>query len=146
MKNFIRTLTSAKTIGIDTMVFIYLLEGQKTYLPLVRLIFDLKETGKIMIISSFISYLETLSSPRLDDKRLDLYSKFFLKSKNLILKPVDQEVSDYAAFLRRTYHLRTPDAIQIGTAIINKTNLFISNDATFKKVKEIKNIVLKDFV
>jgi len=146
LAKFKKELAGVKTVGVDTMVFIYLLEGNKTYLPLVKWLFELIEKGRIKIVSSYISYLETFSSPLLDLKRLDLYRRFFLTSKNLVLKEIDQPTADWAASLRRSYQLRTPDAIQIASAIISKADLFISNDKSCKKVKEIKTIILKDYL
>lgn len=146
LKKFEKELTGARIVGVDTMVFIYLLEGNKAYLPLVRKLFERMEKGNLKVVSSCISYLETFSSPLLDLKRLDLYRRFFLTSKNLLLKEIDQPTADWAAMIRRNYQLRTPDAIQIASAIISKADLFISNDQSCKKVKEIKTLVLKDYL
>jgi len=146
VKAFLKNFKKGQIVAFDSMVFIYLLEGHKIYFPFVKPLFKLMEKGKIKAFSSIISYIETLSSPLLDKKRIESYSKFFLKTKNLFLKKVDFKIAEYTAYLRRVYKLRTPDAIQMATAISKKADLFISNDDCFKKVKEVKTLVLKDFV
>jgi predicted nucleic acid-binding protein len=45
---------------------------------------------------------------------------------------------DLAAGLRARHGLRTPDAIQIATALRHKAETFITNDERLASVKEIK--------
>ena len=44
------------------------------------------------------------------------------------------------------YAIRTPDAIQIAVGIIYGADTFLTNDAGLKKVKDIKVVILEDFL
>ena len=42
--------------------------------------------------------------------------------------------------------MKTPDAIQLATAIIATTDFFLTNDPALKKVKEVEVIILDDYL
>lgn len=44
--------------------------------------------------------------------------------------------------LRVNYNLKTPDAIQLATAMENNTDVFLTNDERLKRVKEIEVLTL----
>jgi len=48
--------------------------------------------------------------------------------------------------LRAKYGIRTPDALQIASAIENQASIFLYNDYNLKKIKEIETSVLKELV
>lgn len=60
--------------------------------------------------------------------------------------PVSLEVADRAAELRARYHVSTPDAIQIATALNWHATGFVGNDKALKKVKEIECLILADLM
>lgn len=144
MKKSLLKSLSGKTIAVDTMLFIYLLEGHKQYFALARKVFDLAEKKKIKLITSFISYIETLSSPLLDEDRIELYGKFFLSAKSIELHAINHQIADKAAYLRRVYSIRTPDAVQIATSLVAQADFFISNDKRLAKVKEMEILWISD--
>jgi predicted nucleic acid-binding protein len=47
--------------------------------------------------------------------------------------------------MRAKYNLKLPDAFQIAVALAANCNCFFTNDVTFRRVKEIKILVLDDF-
>ncbi len=145
MKNLKQKIIQAGKIHLDTMIFIYLLEGNKKYIDLVKPIFKLSEKKQVKIVTSIISYIETLSSPKLSDDQKTFYSQFFTQAVNIFIKNVNYEIADQTTILRRKYNLKTPDAIQIATALTAKANLFISNDTVFNKIEEIPTINLKKY-
>lgn len=63
----------------------------------------------------------------------------------MILTDIDRNVAVESAKLRAKYKIKTPDAIQLTSGLINGAKAFITNDGNLKKVKEIKIIVL-DYV
>lgn len=137
---FINELLKAKNIALDSMIFIYLLERNEKYFSAVNLIFELLEKGKISGITSIISPLEVLSSPKLSLDQISLYARFFKEEKNLITFELKWEVMKLAAEIRRNYGLRSPDAIQLATAKLGGSNLFITNDEIYKKVIGSKDL------
>ena len=64
----------------------------------------------------------------------------------LIWVPVTLEVADRAARLRADYRLKTPDAIQVATAIAGGAAGFLANDAAMKRVKEIECLVVDELL
>ena len=48
--------------------------------------------------------------------------------------------------LRAQYNITLPDALQIAVAIESKCDVFLTNDANLKRVKELKILVLKDLL
>jgi len=117
------------------MIFIYLFEKDDRYIHTIKPLFHQIETHKISGVTSTVSVIETLSPPKYQkDAHLNSeISRFFQETPGLMVYPVSWEISLEAARLRRTYpRLRTPDAIQLATAIITKADIFFTNDAKIK--------------
>jgi predicted nucleic acid-binding protein len=55
---------------------------------------------------------------------------------------VSVEVAEVAAQLRATQNLRTPDAIQIATALRGGATFFLTNDARLAAVQSLQVLVL----
>ena len=127
-----------KTVFLDSMIFIYLFEEDSRYIKKIRPLFENIENGKITAFTSIITPLEVLSVAKLekDSDRLLAFNRFFQKTPNLTIIDVNWEVMEKAADLRRkNAHLRTPDALQIATAIIAGAKVFITNDEKLIKAK-----------
>lgn len=141
-------LASEKICGIDTMPFIYLLEKHQTYFSIVEKIFRLIEKEKIKTVTSVITPIEILSTPLLEKfpQKQKLYLSFFTKLKNLKVIDLTFDLIENVSRLRRKYLLRTPDSIQIATSLSQQANLFITNDKRLKKIKEIKTVLLDEFL
>jgi predicted nucleic acid-binding protein len=90
--------------------------------------------------------LEILVKPKREGltKVVADYRDLLLTFPNLRFFPVGLQVSDLASTLRAKYSIRTPDAIQIATAITERASVFITNDEQLKKVEEIKIVLLKE--
>jgi predicted nucleic acid-binding protein len=67
------------------------------------------------------------------------YDRSFLSS-------ISHTISERAALLRAKHGLRTPDAIQVATATIRKADYFLTNDPALKKIKDVKVLVLDDYL
>jgi len=59
---------------------------------------------------------------------------------------IDAKVAEKGAELRAKYGIRTPDALQIASAIENRATIFFSNDDRLKKNREIEVVVLKELL
>ena len=129
---------------LDSMVFIYFLDNTNTkfHQASFAVIKDILR-GEIQAITSNISVIETLSLPQLssNEEKIDEYTLFFNKTTNLTVFPIGWDISLEAARLRRiNKNLRTPDAIQLATAIIHKADIFITND---KKILSLTSFPVK---
>ena len=147
-KQFLRILEGYKIVTIDTDIFIYYIEENPTYTPIVQLVFERITAGRLQVIISVITLIETLTQP-LRKGRLDLveeYRELFLSTKGITTFEIDANIGEKAAELRAKYKLRVPDAIQLAVGIVKRADAFITNDAAIRKVKEIEVLVLKDFI
>jgi len=135
-----------RTVGIDTVAFIYHFEENKKYLPFTEVLFRMVETGRIKGITSTITLMEILVKPKMDGNReaVEEY-KFILQTfPNLEVKSIDAEIAEKAAEIRAKYKLKPPDALQIATSLINKAEAFITNDMELKNVRELEIIKMRE--
>lgn len=140
-------------IYIDSSPFIYFIERSPEYLPVVKRIFSEISYGNIWGISSYITLIEVLVAPikKGATEIASEYKEFMLNSTSIKMIPLDDKVAETAAELRAKYNgngfkLRTPDAIQIATAILNEADIFLTNDSRLKNVKEINVVVLSELI
>ena len=135
-----------KIIFLDTVPLIYFIEGSSPYQDKLKKVFEDNDKGNFTFITSSITLLEVLVKP-LRDGQSALANKY----KNILTKAAGIEVFDItidlaskAAELRAKYNLRTPDAIQLATAIDNKAAFFLTNDLRLKSVSEIDTVMLSE--
>lgn len=143
---FAKRLAKFKRIAVDSMCFIYHFEGSAQYGILTKELFFHLQT-KASGVTSVLTLSEILSFERLQQDQL-LFEQEKVKvysTPNLEILSVDGIIAQTASILRYKYSLKLPDAIQLATAIISKQEVFISNDYSFKKVKEIDVLILDDF-
>ncbi|MGB6369655.1 MAG: PIN domain-containing protein [Atribacterota bacterium] len=133
-----------KVVGLDTMVFIYHFEENQIYSPLTFSIFESLEKGNFKGITSILTLLEILVKPKKENNSLltERYKLLFETFPNLQVKTINENIADIASTLRASYNINTPDAIQIATSLEAKADIFITNDATLKKISEIKVLLL----
>ena len=143
MTSFLKGLKSQK-VGVDTMIFIYTFEEHPDYLPLLREFFGVLEKGEMEAITSPISITECLVRPyrRKDFALAAQYMVLFRNFPHLSIIPMTDDVAERAAFLRAHYNLKTPDAIQVATALISGCRAFLTNDETLASVEGIDILVL----
>jgi predicted nucleic acid-binding protein len=58
--------------------------------------------------------------------------------------PITSDIAEQAASLRARYGLRTPDALQIATALAADCGAFVTNDARLQRVTELRVLVLDE--
>jgi len=141
-------LKEHRNVFIDTSLFIYHVEKHPRYHILCDKIFKDIETGRIRASTSTLSLLEILLQPyRLKNESLifNFYS-LLTTYPNLMWIDLTLNIADLAARLRAEYNLKTPDSIQAASAIASGAAGFICNDSVFKKLKEIKCLILDDCV
>jgi predicted nucleic acid-binding protein len=126
------------------MIFIYAFEEHPAYLPLLRDFFGALEKGEGEAVTSTLSITECLVQPyRKKDFALAAhYMILFRNFPHLSVLPMTDDIAERAAFLRAQYHLKTPDAIQVATALVSGSSAFLTNDETITSVKGIDIVVL----
>jgi len=141
-------LLKGKTVFIDTAPLIFFIEKNPKYSAIVKPVVALIDSGQAKGLTSTITLLEVLVLPlREGNKKLaDAYRSILLSSKNLETCEISNAISEKAAALRAKYGFKTPDSIQLATAIIRRMDYFLTNDLALKQVNEIKVVVLEDFI
>lgn len=120
----------------DSMLFIYLLEGNPTFGPKVRgILQEMIQRGDTLCTSVFCIG-EVLTGPRQDGSHsgADKVKQFFASGAVEVL-PFTPETADRYSMIRATTGVHPPDAIHLATAAIAGADLFLTND---KKLLQIR--------
>ncbi len=139
-------LKNISRLAFDTAPIIYFVEANPTYDGLVTAIFQRVESGEITGETSVITLCEVLVYP-IRNQNFNLrqrYRDILQNSPNFFTRLIDSAVAERAAELRAKYNLRTPDALQIATALENGCEAFLCNDKNLKRVTELKILILDE--
>ncbi|HWR57545.1 MAG TPA: type II toxin-antitoxin system VapC family toxin [Thermodesulfovibrionales bacterium] len=137
-----------RVVYLDTSIFIYFVEQHPRYHKMCCPIFEDIEAGRIKALTSTLTLLEILVQPyRL--KKEDLVLKFYsllVTYPQLSWIDMTLAVADQAAGLRAKYGLRTPDAIQMASALSHGAGAFICNDRAFERIEGIECLIIDDYI
>lgn len=142
------SLLQGQVVGLDTAPLIYFIEQNAKYLQLVRRFFQAVSQGDFRFVTSTLTITEVLVHP-LRAGSIELatqYQDILLNQENLLTLPVTPTIAEVAAQLRATQNLRTPDAVQIATAIEAGATFFLTNDARLSNVSNLTILVLDDLL
>lgn len=135
---------SSKIIFLDTAPLIYFIEGHSIYQSILSKLFSFNDKGGFSFITSSITILEVLVKP-LREGKADLakqYRDILTKASGIEVLDVTSSIAEIAAQLRAQYNLKTPDAIQLATAIEEGADFFLTNDSKLKAISDIKVITV----
>ena len=135
-----------QTVGLDTAPLIYFIEQHPDYLERVRAFFTAMDAGEFQVVTSTLTLTEVLVHPvRLSHADLaETYRDILLNQENLKTLAVSSKIAELAAQLRATQNLRTPDAIQIATALAGHAAFFLTNDLRLSSVANLQVLVLEN--
>jgi len=139
-----QALAGVTRLGFDTAPVIYFIEANARYDALVTEIFQRVSGGISEGITSVITLTEVLIHPlrRGDAALQQQYGDLLINSANFQTLPIDIKTATSAADLRARYNLRTPDALQVATAIAAGCDAFLTNDSGLHRVSELRVLVL----
>lgn len=131
-------------VGFDTMSLIYFMEEHPTYSKVVDPFFEAIERGEFTVSTSMITLLEVLVRPIRsgDTKLVQKYRDILFNMDGLSIVPLDQPIAEEAARLRAFHNIRTPDSIQMATAIIGGATFFLTNDTRLPSLPGLKTSIL----
>ena len=142
-------LRNYRRVALDTNVVIYALEDVRPYLDLAHQLLRLMERGRIMGTVSTVVEAEVLVKPlrERDRSTLEKAELFFKNSPNLVIRSVDRVIARRAALVRASSRLRLPDAIVVATALEDRCDALIGNDASMVQHRlGIPYLYLDDYV
>ena len=133
-------MSGNRKIFFDTTPLIYFLENSTVFSQRKKKKINECIQTRTNIFISVLGCGEYLVVPyREKDKEQEKRFFKFIKDLNIKVTDINLEIMKSAAQLRAKYKfLKTPDAIQIATAIDVGCDEFYTNDVEIKKVKEIE--------
>ena len=133
-------------VGLDTAPLIHYTEKSKLYFDVVKPFFRRIGHNDFTVVTSIVSLLEVLVIPkrRSDIKLAQTYRDILLDTEGLETVYLKQEIAEEAARLRAFHKIRTPDSIQMATAIKMNATYFLTNDLRLPSLPELKIITLDE--
>jgi predicted nucleic acid-binding protein len=135
-------------VGVDTAVFIYFIEEQPQFLPLIEPLFEAADEGSVELITSTLTLLEVLVVPSRAGNRLlaERYEALLTRSRGVRLVEVTRDQLRAAAQLRSVSGVKTPDALQIVAALTAGCTTFVTNDRRLPPVPSLRVLQLSSYV
>ena len=137
------------SIFIDTAPIIYYIEAHPQFGPLAKEVVSAFQLENLTAYSSVITLAEVLPKPieSGDEKLAGKFAEFLKHGRNLTMIEISEGMAEAAGKLRGRYpFLKTVDAIQLAAALDVGAEVFLTNDAKLKQFKELKVLVLKDYL
>jgi len=133
-------------VAVDTCVFIYFMESDAEWLPVLLPLFAAVGAGDGELITSSLTLLEVLVIPyRAGDLAVaERYEALLTRSRGLSMMDMDRSVLRAAAQLRARYRLKTPDSIQIAAALASRCTSFVTNDRKIPDIPGLRIVQLSD--
>jgi predicted nucleic acid-binding protein len=134
--------------ALDTALFIYYIEENAAFLPLVAPIFEDVAAGRREVVTSSLTLLEVLVVPyRAGNLALaERYEACLSRSRGVRLVDIDRAELRMAAQLRALHpSVRTPDALQIAAALSAGCSAFVTNDRDLPVVPGLEILKLRSY-
>lgn len=144
-----RALAGHQVVAIGTNCFIYYLEGGLWAGELKEDVFLPLEQGRFRAVTSVLTVAEILVRPKSLglDNVCEEYTLLLSSYPNLEIVPFTLKTALRCADVRARHRIRTPDAIQIATALEKGAGVFLTNDAGLPlEVDGLQVILLRDFL
>jgi predicted nucleic acid-binding protein len=135
-------------VGVDTAIFIYLIEEHPTFLPLIEPLFREADEGRRELVTSALTLLEVLVVPyRSGDQLLAArYEAILMRSRGIRLTEISRDHLRAAAQLRASTGVKTPDSLQLIAAFAGKCKAFLTNDRDLPTLPGIRIVQLSSYL
>lgn len=135
-------------IGLDSAIFIYYIEEHSLYLPIIDPVFRAIDQGRLRGVTSTVTLLETLVVPyRSGHNALaERYEALLTRSRGLELIDIDRPLLRAAALVRATTGAKTPDALQLTSALSAGCPGFLTNDRRLHAPGGLRILQLEDYL
>jgi predicted nucleic acid-binding protein len=141
-------LRQHESIGLDTPIFIYHIEGTTQLAGLAGVALDELAGGAFTGVTSVLTLMEIAVKP-LQMRRPDVaeeYEVLLANYPNLVIAALDRPTARRAAELRAEYRLRPADALQVAACLEQGATAFLSNDRELRRITHLQVWMLEDFV
>ena len=123
-------------VALDTAVFIYFIEEDRRFVPLIEPLFREADQGTRELVTSALTLLEVLVIPYRAGQRAlaDRYEALLTRSRGVRLVDLTRDHLRAAAQLRATTGVKTPDALQLVAALGANCRTFLTNDRRLPRI------------
>lgn len=133
-----------KKVALDSMILIYLFEGNAFYSKTIQRL--MREIDQV-ILSTFLLGEVTAGLYRSGNTELaERFFDFVHANPNIKLHAFDLNAAMRFSELRVKSKFSAPDCIHLATALESKADYFLTNDKRLKSFREIKVIQLEDLI
>lgn len=135
-------------VTLDTAVFIYFIEENKVFLPIVKPIFEAIHRGELAAATSGLTLMEVLVLPyRVNNFTLaERYESLLTRSRGLRFVDLNRPLLRGAARLRGAFNLKPPDALQVAAAMAAGCRVFLTNDRRLPSIPGLQVVQLKTYL
>lgn len=133
-------------IFIDTAPLIYLIEGEDTVADSVEKQLRQWIAAEENLSTSTLTLLELLVVPMTQENQ-HLVQKYRALLQDILsepLIPLTEAISEMAAQIRAVNGFKTPDSIQLATALYSGADIFYTNDKRLSKFSDIKILTIEE--
>jgi predicted nucleic acid-binding protein len=133
-------------VFLDSAPVIYYVEARAEFAAIVYPIFRSLGEGEFEGIASPVTLAECLVKPK-QLERVDLvqgFTNLLTNTEGIVFVTLGEQVGALAAEMQSRYRLKLPDSLQIATAIVAHCDVFLTNDAQLRRVKELRVAVASE--
>jgi len=137
----------AGPVGIDTAVFIYLIEENQRFSAVIAPLFEAADAGELELVVSALTLLEVLVVPyRAGNIPLaERYEAVLTRSRGVRMIDLTRDHMRLAAQLRARTGIATPDALQLATCFASRCSAFVTNDRRLPAIPGLRIIQLREY-
>jgi predicted nucleic acid-binding protein len=120
------------------------MKDHPTWAPVVAPLFAAIDAGEVTAVASELTLMEVLIRPlQLGDAALAMrYEELLGNGRGLRLIPISRGILAVAAQIRAATRVRTPDAIQLATALSAGATAFVTNDRALPRLPSLDLVQL----
>ena len=134
-------------VAVDTAIFIYWIEEDPRFMPLLEPFFEEVAAGAREIVTSALTLLELLVVPyRAGNADLaQRYEELLTNSRGIAVIDLSRDQLRIAAQLRAATGVKTPDALQLAAALGAGCTTFVTNDRRIPEIRGMRVLQLGDY-
>lgn len=134
-------------VAVDTAIFIYWIEEDPRFMPLVEPFFEEVAAGTREIVTSALTLLELLVVPyRAGNADLaQRYEELLTNSRGIAVIDLSRDQLRIAAQLRAATGVKTPGALQLAAALGAGCTTFVTNDRRIPEIRGMRVLQLGDY-
>jgi predicted nucleic acid-binding protein len=134
-------------VGVDTAIFIYLIEEHPRFLRLIEPLFREVDKGRRELVTSALTLLEVLVVPYRSGNHLlaRRYEALLTQSRGVRVTEISRDHLRAAAQLRAATSVKTPDSLQLVAAMSARCTVFLTNDRDLPAIPGIRILQLSSY-